>query len=87
LAAGWFAGLAEAGSRKPTTKDMKDMINAETFKELNRNSFFKVIYVAALANVGSMTGTFVGAYLVMKISGIDFIELVRTVISGIFTLF
>ncbi|MCL2549469.1 MAG: TraB/GumN family protein [Methanimicrococcus sp.] len=86
LAAGWFAGLAEAGSRKPTTKDMKDMMNIETFKELNRNSFFKVIYVAALANVGSMIGTFVGAYLVFRISGIDFIELVKTVISGIFTL-
>lgn len=85
MAAGWFAGLAEAGSRKPTTKDMKDMINAETLKELSRNSFFKVIYVAALANIGSMIGTFVGAYLVLKISEIDFIELVKTVISGIFS--
>ncbi|MCL2863392.1 MAG: TraB/GumN family protein [Methanimicrococcus sp.] len=86
MAAGWFAGLAEAGSRKPTTKDMKNMMNAETFKELNRNSFFKVIYVAALANIGSMIGTFLGAFLVLRISGIDFVELVRTVISSIFAL-
>lgn len=84
IAAGWFAGLAEAGSRKPTTKDMKSMMNAETFKELNSNSFFKVIYVAALANVGSMIGTFIGAYVVLKISGIDMVELIKTVITGLF---
>ncbi|MDL2260802.1 TraB/GumN family protein [Methanimicrococcus sp. OttesenSCG-928-J09] len=84
LAAGWFAGLAEAGSRKPTTKDMKNMMNAETFKELNSNSFFKVIYVAALANVGSMIGTFIGAYVVLKLSGIDIVELIKTVITGLF---
>lgn len=84
LAAGWFAGLAEAGSRKPTTKDMKNMMNAETFKELNGNSFFKVIYVAALANIGSMIGTFVGAYVVLKISGIDIVELITNIVTGLF---
>ena len=84
VAAGWFAGLAEAGSRKPTTKDMKNMLSAETFKELTNNSFFKVIYVAALANIGSMIGTFIGAYAVLKLSGIDIIDIVKTVISGLF---
>jgi pheromone shutdown-related protein TraB len=84
VAAGWFAGLVEAGIRKPTTKDMKNMISAETFKELKNNSFFKVIYVAALANVGSMIGTFIGAYAVLKISGVDIIGIVRTVITGLF---
>ncbi|MDY0267391.1 MAG: TraB family protein [Methanimicrococcus sp.] len=83
LAAGWFAGLSEAGIRKPTTKDMKTMMNAETFKELNNNSFFKVIYVAALTNVGSMLGTFIGAYVVLKISGIDIIDLIKTIVSGL----
>jgi len=87
LAAGWFAGLSEAGIRKPTTKDMKSMMNAETFKELNQNSFFKVIFVAALSNVGSMIGTFVGAYLILKISGIDFIDLMKTIVSGLFGFF
>ena len=83
LAAGWFAGLAEAGSRKPTTKDMKSMMNAETFKELKKNSFFKVIYVAALANVGSAIGTFVGVWAVLRISGIDIIDLIRNA-TGLF---
>ena len=87
LAAGWFAGLSEAGIRKPTAKDMKAMMNAETFKELNQNSFFKVIFVAALSNVGSMIGTFIGAYLILKISGIDFIDLMKTIVSGLFGFF
>ncbi|MDR2944791.1 MAG: TraB/GumN family protein [Methanosarcinales archaeon] len=84
IAVGWFVGLVEAGSRKPTTKDMKSMMNSETFKELNKNSFFKVVYVAALANVGSMIGTFIGAYVVLKISGIDIAELIKNVMTGIF---
>jgi len=84
VAAGWFAGLTEAGIRKPTTKDMKEMMNAETLRELNKNPFFKVIFVAALSNIGSMIGTFVGAYIILKISGIDFIEIMGKIISGIF---
>ncbi|WNY29235.1 hypothetical protein MmiEs2_14600 [Methanimicrococcus stummii] len=84
LAAGWFAGLVEAGIRKPTTKDMKNMMNAESFKELNGNPFFKVVYVAALANIGSMVGTFIGAYVVLKISGIDIVELITNVVTGLF---
>ena len=84
VAAGWFAGLTEAGIRKPTTKDMKDMMNAETLRELNKNPFFKVIFVAALSNIGSMIGTFVGAYIILKISDIDFIEIMGKIISGIF---
>jgi pheromone shutdown-related protein TraB len=84
VAAGWFAGLTEAGIRKPTTKDMKAMMNAETLRELNKNPFFKVIFVAALSNIGSMIGTFVGAYIILKISGIDFLEIMGKIISGIF---
>ena len=87
LAAGWFAGLTEARIRKPTTKDMKAMMNAETFKELNQNSFFKVIYVAALSNLGCMVGVFIGAYLILKISGIDFVDLMKTIVSGLFGFF
>ena len=87
LAAGWFAGLAEARSRKPTTQDMKNMMNAESLKELNRNPFFKVIFVAAFSNLGCMVGVVIGAYLVLKISGIDFVDLMKTIVSGIFGIF
>jgi len=84
VAAGWFAGLTEAGIRKPTTKDMKEMMNAETFKELRSNSFFKVIFIAALSNIGCIIGTIIGAYLILKVSHIDIVEIMGKIISGLF---
>ncbi|MDV0446503.1 hypothetical protein MsAg5_03430 [Methanosarcinaceae archaeon Ag5] len=84
VAAGWFAGLTEAAIRKPTTNDLKRMMNAETFKEMNNNPFFKVILVAALANVGSIIGTLIGTYVVLQISGIDIVGIIKDVVSGIF---
>ncbi|WNY26265.1 TraB family protein [Methanolapillus ohkumae] len=84
VAAGWFAGLAEAAYRKPTTEDLGKLMNVETFSEMNRNPFFKVILVAALANVGSMIGTFIGAYVVLQLSDIDIVEIIRNIVSGIF---
>ncbi len=71
LAAGWFAGLAEAHFRKPTVEDAKRMLNVESLRELMRNRLFKVVLVAALANVGSIAGTFIGAYVVWHELGID----------------
>jgi hypothetical protein len=35
------------------------------------NNLFRVILVAALANLGSIAGTFIGAYVVLRVSGID----------------
>jgi len=69
VAAGWFAGLVELYVRKPDASDVKSMMSVRSFKELLRNRLFKVILVAALANLGSMLGTFLGAYAVLKITG------------------
>ncbi len=71
LAAGWFAGLTEAYVRKPTSQDFKLLKEAEKLDELMENRLFKVILVAAAANVGSILGTFIGAYMLLKIAGID----------------
>lgn len=71
LAAGWFAGLAEAHFRKPSLEDAKSMLNVESLRELMSNRLFKVILVAALANIGSVAGTFIGAYVVWQTVGID----------------
>jgi pheromone shutdown protein TraB len=71
LAAGWFAGLAEAHFRKPSMEDAKNMLNVESLRELMSNRLFKVILVAALANIGSVAGTFIGAYVVWQVVGID----------------
>ena len=71
LAAGWFAGLAEAHLRKPTVEDAKRMLDVESLRELMRNKLFKVILVAALANIGSMLGTFIGIGVVGHELGIN----------------
>ncbi|WGI17506.1 TraB/GumN family protein [Methanonatronarchaeum sp. AMET-Sl] len=71
LAAGWFAGMAEAYVRKPTSQDFNLLKDAEKLSELMNNNLFKVILVAAAANVGSIIGTFIGAYILLKFAGID----------------
>ena len=81
MAAGWFAGLVEARMRPPSVEDLKTMMDVETFSELMSNSFFRVIFVAALANMGSIIGTFLGAYVVLQFTGLELDTLVGDVIS------
>ena len=71
IAAGWFAGIVEAKIRKPSPDEIRSIANAETISEMMENNLFRVILVAALANLGSIAGTFIGAYVVLKVSGID----------------
>jgi pheromone shutdown-related protein TraB len=71
LAAGWFAGWTEAHLREPTVEDAKSMLNVESLRELMRNKLFKVILVAALANIGSIAGTFIGLGVVGHELGIS----------------
>ncbi|MCW7069719.1 MAG: TraB/GumN family protein [Methanophagales archaeon] len=71
LAAGWFAGLMEARLRRPTAEDAKSILNVESLRDLMRNSMFKIILVAACANIGSMIGTFLGAYVVLHTVGLN----------------
>ncbi|CAD7773705.1 MAG: TraB family protein [Candidatus Methanoperedenaceae archaeon GB50] len=66
LAIGWIAGLVEAYFRPPTHDDFKNLTHAENFKELMQNKLFRIILVAALANIGSMLGTFVAIPLLVS---------------------
>jgi len=59
LAAGWFAGLAETKVRRVTVGDVSKMFKTSGMRDLYRNSAFRVLLVTALANLGSMVGTFV----------------------------
>jgi hypothetical protein len=36
-----------------------------------KNRFMRVLLVASFANIGSMTGTFVAAYVMMHVTGLD----------------
>jgi pheromone shutdown-related protein TraB len=71
IAAGWFAGLVEAKQRNPTTADIKALLGVESFKEMFKNKFMRVLLVASFANLGSMTGAFVAAYVMVRVTGID----------------
>jgi pheromone shutdown-related protein TraB len=66
IAIGWFAGVVEATERPPTTEDLTTLLGndddtlVESLKALFKNRLFRVIAVAAMANVGCLVGTFVG---------------------------
>lgn len=77
IAAGWFAGLVEAKQRNPTTADIKALAGVETFKEMFKNKFMRVLLVASFANVGSATGAFVAAYVMMQITGLGPMDIVH----------
>jgi pheromone shutdown-related protein TraB len=70
VAAGWFAGMVEAWKQKPTVSDLKKLAQAESFDDMMANKFFRVILVAALANLGAMAGTFLGIYLIWQKLGL-----------------
>jgi pheromone shutdown-related protein TraB len=70
VAAGWFAGMVEAWKLKPTVSDLRKLGQCDTLDEMKDNRFFKVIMVAALANLGAMAGTFVGIYLIWQRLGL-----------------
>lgn len=68
---GWFAGVVEAAERPPTMNDVNTILGKdedsviETFKNMYNNRLFKVILVAALANVGSFLGTLCGVAVIV----------------------
>lgn len=70
IGAGMVVGLVEAWLRKPTVEDAErlsqDML---TLAGVYKNSFSRVLLVAALATIGSSLGAFVGAPLVIALLG------------------
>jgi pheromone shutdown-related protein TraB len=67
VAAGWFAGAVEAKVRTPTVKDFQNLSTIESTKEFLNNRVVRVLMVAALANIGSMIGTFVAGAEIINI--------------------
>ena len=70
VAAGWFAGMVEAWKLKPTVSDLKALAQTGNFDQMRKNKLFKVILVAALANLGAMAGTFLGIYIIWQKMGL-----------------
>ena len=76
LAAGWFSAIVEAKIRNPSTKDFRGIMEAGSFAELRKNPLFRVILVAALANVGSTLGTVI--YFLFIFNGLDMGTVIAT---------
>jgi pheromone shutdown-related protein TraB len=57
LAAGWFAGIAEAKLRGASLDDISNLGKCESFKELLGNRLFRVLLVVVGANIGCTIGT------------------------------
>ncbi len=71
LAAGWFAAIVEAKIRKPTAGELRRIIEAESLSEMRKIPLFRVVLVAALANLGSTLGTFAYFIFIFPFLGID----------------
>ena len=59
IAAGWVAGYVEFKMRKPVVRDFKALSKLDSFKDIWNNKVIRLLTVVALANIGSMIGTFV----------------------------
>jgi pheromone shutdown protein TraB len=64
IGAGWVAGYVEVKVKSPTVKDIRALSTIETMKDFFRNRVVRVLMVMALANLGSMIGTFIAAYYI-----------------------
>lgn len=91
LAIGWLAGVVEATQRPPTMEDLNSLLGSDeddvgivdALKGTLNNKLFKAIAVAAMANIGSIVGTFVGAaILVYYFHLTDPVQLLQTGISN-----
>lgn len=71
LHAGWIAAYVEARVRKPPVSDFRKIYAAESIGEMARIPLFKVVLVAALANLGSLLGTILYFIFIFPVLGID----------------
>jgi pheromone shutdown-related protein TraB len=83
IGAGWVAGLVEVWKREPSSRDLRELSKITSFKELMENRLFRVVLVAAFTNLGSMVGTFLGAYVIFRLYGVDIVSSLRPVFGGL----
>lgn len=67
LAAGWFAGLAEAFIRKPKVRDFENLLDdVNSIKGFYKNRITHILLVVIFANLFSTIGTMIGGFDVIK---------------------
>ncbi|UCD14296.1 MAG: TraB/GumN family protein [Thermoplasmatales archaeon] len=67
IAAGWVAGYVEFKIRKPVVKDFQNLSKIEGMKDFFDNRVIRLLMVVALANLGSMIGTFVALPYILSL--------------------
>jgi pheromone shutdown-related protein TraB len=88
IAIGWLAGVVEATQRPPTMNDLNTLLGKDddsfldTIRGMFKNRLFKALIVAAMANIGSMIGTFLGAYLLIKFFNLDALQVLQSGIGN-----
>jgi pheromone shutdown-related protein TraB len=68
LAAGWFAGLAQAYVRRPSVKDF-ETLSEDVFsvKGFWKNKVSRILLIVVLSNLGSTLGTVIGGADVIRV--------------------
>ena len=67
VAAGWFAGIVEAKLRTPVVRDFQQLGTIDSLREFLNNKVIRLLMVVALANLGSMIGTFVALPFILQL--------------------
>jgi pheromone shutdown-related protein TraB len=57
LAAGWFSGLTEAKYRKFKQSDIANLTKIDSFKDIWKNSIFRILFVVVGTNMGASIAT------------------------------
>jgi len=78
LHVGWIAAAVEAKVRSPAVTDFRKIYEAETLTQMARIPLFKVVLVAAAANLGSLLGTFLYFIFLFPVLGIDPVVVIST---------
>nr|WP_321352283.1 TraB/GumN family protein [uncultured Methanoregula sp.] len=85
LHAGWIAAYVEARVRKPPITDFRKIYESETLGDMAKIPLFRVVLVAALANLGSLLGTILYFIFVFPVLGVDPAVVISTGISNMWT--
>ncbi len=85
LHAGWFAAYVEAKVRRPPVSDFRKIYEAESIREMTHIPLFKVVLVAALANLGSLLGTILYFIFVFPLLHIDPAVVISTGVHNMWT--
>ncbi len=79
LACGWFAAIVEAKMRPPTAGDFKAISKAESIGQMFSVPLFRILLVAAAANIGSTIATVCFFIFLTPLLGVD-VEMMKEIL-------